>query len=76
MSPNLKCHKISRDFINGLLTASTTLWPDICWLSFQTRVGGTIFYFSVNIRDRFPGPMVLNAFCHNKTENNFEKFEN
>ena len=38
--------------------------------------GGTISYFSVNIRDRFPGPMVLDAFCHNKTENHFENFEN
>ena len=37
--------------------------------------GGTICYFSVNLRDRFPGPMVLDAFCHNKTENNFENFE-
>ena len=37
--------------------------------------GGTISYFSVNIRDRFPGPMVLDAFCHNKTENYFENFE-
>ncbi len=38
--------------------------------------GGTICYFSVNIRDRFPGRMVLDAFFHNKTENNFENFEN
>ena len=38
--------------------------------------GETIFYFSVNIRDRFPGHMVLDAFCHNKAENNFENFEN
>ena len=38
--------------------------------------GGTICYFSVNIRDRFPGHMVLDAFCHNKAENNFENFEN
>ena len=38
--------------------------------------GGTICYFSVNIRDRFLGPMVLDAFCHNKIENNFENFEN
>ena len=38
--------------------------------------GGTICYFSVNIRDRFPGHMGLDAFCHNKTENHFENFEN
>ena len=37
--------------------------------------GGTICNFSVNIRDRFPGPMVLDAFFHNKTENYFENFE-
>ena len=40
----------------------------------STRGGG--LFVSVNIRDRFPGPMVLDAFCHNKTENNFENFEN
>ena len=38
--------------------------------------GGTICYFSVNIRDRFPGPIVLDAFCHNKTENYFENIKN
>ena len=38
--------------------------------------GGTICYFSVDIRDRFLGRMVLDAFCHNKTENNFENFKN
>ena len=38
--------------------------------------GGTICNFSVNIRDRFLGRMVLDAFFHNKTENNFEIFEN
>ena len=38
--------------------------------------GGIFFYYSVNLRDRFPGPMILDAFCHNKTENNFENFEN
>ena len=37
--------------------------------------GGTICYFSVNLWDRFLGPMVLDAFCHIKTENNFENFE-
>ena len=42
----------------------------------NSKGGGTICYFSVDIRDRFPGPMVLDAFCHNKTENNFENFEN
>ena len=31
--------------------------------------GGTICYFSVNMRDRFPGHMVLDAFCHNEAEN-------
>ena len=28
--------------------------------------GRTICYFSVNIRDRILGPMVLDAFCHKK----------
>ena len=38
--------------------------------------GGTICYFSVNIRDRVPGHMVLDAFCPNKTDFFFENFEN
>ena len=49
------------------------------WMpKFKSDRGGgvAIFYFSVNIRNRFPGPMVLDAFCHNETENNFEIFEN
>ena len=27
-----------------------------------------------HIRDRFPGHMVLDVFCHNKAENNLENF--
>ena len=55
--------KFNFDFLNNF------------FLSHFSR-GGTICYFSVNIRDRFPGHMVLDAFCNNKTENNFENFEN
>ena len=39
-------------------------------------LGGTICYISFNIRDRFLGRLVLDAFFHKKTENTFENFEN
>ena len=47
----------------------------ICNLRVQKR-GGTICYFSGNIRDWFLGPLVLDAFCLHKNDNDFENLEN
>ena len=39
----------------------------------SSREGGNTFYISFNIGDRFLKRFVLGAFCHKKTENNFEQ---
>ena len=58
-------------------SSQETLYKSYLFKMFPSKIrGGTISYFSVNIRDRVPGHMVLDAFCPNKTEFFLENFEN